>query len=388
MMKKIMAMLLMLAMLGSAAAAGADTVIDVRENRNITINKAGTNTVPEGISPTTGRVLADIEVPEGFKGLAATGVYLPFLVQISNSGGGVGKMSPYGAEYADIIYESTLSSAGATRMTFLFSDLIPTAAGPIRSSRVFHAWLREEWKSAFLFQGVQNGLEETNVDIEFSKYRARLNVGKNSGEGKSEGYYILFDGNAAKDWKAHFSYDGVGGGSNRVVVNVAALLDYIPDAFKSETRPFLFSDAIPETGDRAETINVTWGPAYANSLLEYDSEEGVYYRYMLEDPDAPAEYVDQKTQNPVTFSNVILQNVEMNYPLGVGEAPLPTVTGVGNADYFIGGKHIAGVWQRETMADRTVFYGADGNEITLRPGRTLIIVMDGKTGKRRSVSYQ
>ena len=45
----------------------------------------------------------------------------------------------------------------------------------------------------------------------------------------------------------------------------------------------------------------------------------------------------------------------------------------------MGGKHLKGVWQRATDEDRTVFYGEDGEEIELQPGRTIIIIMDYNT---------
>ena len=76
----------------------------------------------------------------------------------------------------------------------------------------------------------------------------------------------------------------------------------------------------------------------------------------------------------ITFANVIVQSVE--YEWIDFERPIPTMVGTGNADYFMGGKHIAGVWQRDDVNSRTVFYGEDGNEIELQRGRTLIILLD------------
>jgi hypothetical protein len=81
-----------------------------------------------------------------------------------------------------------------------------------------------------------------------------------------------------------------------------------------------------------------------------------------------------------------------------GSRPKPELLGTGNADYFMGGRHYAGVWERSGYNDRTVFYGEDGNEITLQPGHTLIILMPYKEAwgakgkleksKKRGVSYE
>ena len=80
-------------MVCALSAALADPVkIDGLTQRNIKINKAGENTVDTGISPTTGRSLADVsaEVKDGFLGMAVTGQYMPLMVQVTNSGSGIG----------------------------------------------------------------------------------------------------------------------------------------------------------------------------------------------------------------------------------------------------------------------------------------------------------
>ena len=89
--------------------------------------------------------------------------------------------------------------------------------------------------------------------------------------------------------------------------------------------------------------------------------------------------------DPITFNNVIIQQVD--YQWINFTRPNPKLIGSGNADYFMGGKHIAGVWERKDLTSRTVFYGEDGNEIEMQRGRTLIILMPyGEKGA--SVSYE
>ena len=67
--------------------------------------------------------------------------------------------------------------------------------------------------------------------------------------------------------------------------------------------------------------------------------------------------------------------------------PRPTLTGTGNADYFMGGKHYSGVWNRDTMQDRTVFYDENGQELAMQRGKTLIILMDSEN-ERRELRYE
>ena len=173
-----------------------------------------------------------------------------------------------------------------------------------------------------------------------------------------------------------------------------------------------FTDELPAEGDNASIVYVTFGSQYdSDSRLEYDPDDNVYIRYMSvkKSEDMPyrettligAENVDDKLSdgriarrvayedrvpgNTITFSNVIVQGITMKWRGGA--RPDPVLTGRGHADYFMGGKHIAGVWEREDYDHRTVFYGPDGNEIEMQRGRTLIILM-GYNNSGTGVSYE
>ena len=399
-MKKLICLLLSLVLLASAASALAETTIDPNASRSVSFSPAGANTAPAGTSPTTGRNLVEegIEAPDGFVGMAVTGRYMPVIVQIDNSFGGLdarkkydasnpedGKcVAPWCGSYADVVYESPLYKKGDTRMSFLFNDLVPEYVAPIRSARLQHVWLREEWDSAFVHAGGQK-YSGTSVYDEMTKLgvtKKGISFDGTSG-GKAWNKYIY---RTEKLTTPHNSYVMLAGLMTQVVPG-----DYVP----ATNHTWLFTDEVPEGGDEAEIINVTWGQQEYSSYLEYDEEENTYYRYMLLKPSKPSLYdevnpMPNKTDeiihnNPITFNNVIVQFVKIEWPRS--NAPKPTVTGTGNAEYFMGGKHYSGVWNRETLQDRTVFYGMDGQEIQLQRGHTLIIMMDYET-EGRSVSYE
>ena len=393
-MKKLFGVLLALCLLCSIGLA--ETVIDPAADRGITITPAGTNPMIDGISPTTGRKLSEIPVVDGFAGLAITGRYMPMLVQIDNAGGGVnaegsglGKRAPWGLDYVDVVYEAPLYKGGDTRLTFLYSDVIPTGVGPTRSARVFHAWLREEWDCGFCFYGQQE-YKKTSVPEVFKQTGANSKgvlflgtVGTNNPW--KVFYFSRNDKNMIKKSGTGLAYPGFPlSAPHDKGVNAAAVSTLIPAEHKAAEHAWLFSDTLPTEGDEATEIHVNWGKKEFNSLIEWDEDEEQYYRFMVDVPKSPV-YADFDSGEPITFSNVIVQFTEMEY-FGT-DAPCPTVTGTGNADYFIGGRHIEGVWQRDDLSSRTVFYGTDGKEITLSVGRTLIIVMDGKIANR-SVSYE
>ncbi len=391
-MRKFLGLLLMLCLLCSIA--GAETVLNPTEDRNITINPADVNPMIEGYSPVTGRNLNDVEFVENFAGQAITGRYMPMMIQIDNAGGGVnsstyGQRAPWNARYADVVYEAPLYKGGDTRLTFIYSDLIPDGVGPVRSARVFHAWLREEWDCGFVYYGQQE-YTKTSVPEQFKLLGATKKgilfsgiVGDTESNPWKKYYFSRSDEALLARSQTSLTYFPAMQPHDKGV-NAAMVSTLIPEGFTAANHTWLFADSLPTEGDDASTIYVTWGKSEFNSEIEWDAENKCYYRYMLVDPQGNL-YADFENQEAITFNNVLVQFIDAEYP--TTDAPLPTVTGSGNADFFMGGKHIAGVWQRNDLSSRTVFYGPDGNEIKLQTGRTLIIVMDGNTASR-SISFE
>lgn len=429
-MKRALCLLLALAMLLGISSAMADPKeIDGISDRKIKINKAGLNTDPEemiaqGISPTTGRKLAEIDdIPDGFVGSAVTGDYRPILVQISNAANGVGvdkhgkpyTVAPINASYADVVYESVQKQEGTeSRMTMLFSDTVPDYVGFVRSTRLTHTYIRQEWDSAFC----TSGYSMADVPQAWRQFGVKSPQGASP---KDPG--LVYVGDYPKVWKDFvWRLHPIAGANSEVFMLADIVQNIIPKDHKAANHTWLFSDELPEGGDEATVIYVTFGSDLeTNSRLEYDPDRNVYVRYVKVKNSPDLAYKDSKLVNPrlkmvtdgnggqkkkivvderyadeeITFSNVIIQGIGMRW-IG-GSRPNPEMTGTGNADYFMGGRHYAGVWDRKDYNDRTVFYGEDGNEIKLQPGRTLIILMPYKEAwakqkfeksKKRGVKYE
>jgi len=379
-MRKLLTMML-LVMLTVCASAGAETVIDPKEARGIVPVQTGLNEVEDGVSPTTGRLLAALARPEGFAGLAITGRYLPMLVQIGNDSGGVGERAPWGITYADIIYETPLVRNESTRMTAVFSDLIPDSVGYVRSARVGHVWIREEWDGGFLYYGQQEA-DGSNVKAEFRKTGANDKGVLFSGTSGGTAWKHLYT--ARKRLKSPYNMDA----------NVAAMSELVPESHIAANHAFRFTDAVPE-GDTAKQVFISWGDgasSYASRLVYRDEWQG-YIRNVGQD--RSVWYADRDgVDSAIAFANVIVQFTRVDYNHNNKLEPVAYVVGKdgapaeGNADFFMAGKHISGYWKRDGMSERTVYYGPDGEEIELQRGRTLIVIFpdDGEQG--RSVSYK
>ena len=406
--KLICAVLALTLIVGASAALAEPKKIDGISDRKIKIHKAGLNPsademIEQMISPTTGRRLDEIMPQDGFAGVAVTGTYQPIMVQISNSGNGVGysekgevyAVAPVNASYADVVYEACqYRGGGQTRMTMIFSDLIPDFVGFVRSTRLTHVRIRQEWECAFCTSGYTNA----DVPAEWSKMKVKSPSGKRTE--KDPG--IVYVGDFPKVWKQYVKRLSGIKDANTELFMTADIVNYIvPKDHKPANHTWKFTDDVPAGGDKAQIVYVTFGSeSETDSRLEYDPEQNAYIRYVHTAKDGDLPYRDSRLVNPemkkvrdsngmtvekvdgssrvlgdiITFSNVIVQSIKIKWKTGL--RPDPVLTGKGNADYFMGGKHYAGVWERKDYNSRTVFYGEDGNEIELQRGRTLIILLD------------
>ena len=406
-MKKILSLILALSMLAGVSAALADpTEIDGVTERNIKINRAGLNKsademISEGISPTTGRALDEIDTPDGFLGVAVTGEYQPIMVQISNSGNGIGVskngklyiVAPVNGSYSDVVYECVQKRGGGeSRMTMIFSDTIPDYVGFVRSTRLTHCRLRQEWGCAFCTSGY------SSADVP-GEWR-RLGVKNPQGATPSDPG-VVYVGDYPKCWEDYvWRLSGIESANSEIFMLADIVKNIVPKDNVPANHTWLFTDDVPDGGDSANIIYVTHGNKYeTDNRMEYDAQLNAYirYNYVKNREDLP--YKDTVLVNPVikkvknsqgesvkkivaesrdeneiiTFNNVIVQSIKMNWIEST--RPDPELVGTGNADYFMGGKHFKGVWERTDDNSRTVFYGEDGNEIQLQKGRTLIILM-------------
>lgn len=359
-MRKFLVMLIALLLVMAVVGVSAETVANEadRNIKPVALQADGNfalNPVIEGESPVTG--------------LPWSGRYQPVLVQVDNATGGVGQVIHWGISAADVMYETLLASNGTTRISALFNDKLPEAVGPVRSARVAHAWLRQEWQAAFCFYGCQTATG-TNVREEFSKF------------GLKTAWNILCDGTAGsgKAWRKYYAVVPKLAPPHNKEVDVGAIQDLVnPADYQAKERPFLFSDSKPTTGEFADFIWIenirkqSVSPSYV-----YNADENVYYRYVGGLP-----YYDKDLgpeDGHQAFSNVIVQRCDTSFATG-GSNPLTPVAlhdGVakGNAEIFMGGRYIKGYWMRTGMDERTVFLDAEGNEIALQRGRTFIQIVN------------
>ncbi len=332
-------------------AEGKQTTIQNEKKRSIEVKAPNL----DGSFPTNPEIAGESPVT----GMPWSGKYLPMLVQIDNTSGGVGSLAQWGVDQADIIYETPLHQGGYMGLTFLYSDTIPDHAGPIRSARITQAELREEWDGGFVYYGAQES-DGTNVAELFKKTGA-------SQKG------VLFSGivGNSKPWKKYYTRTASLPSPHNADANVKAMQALVPADFQAYSRPFLFTDELPDYAERATNIFIQQKNADYSSSFAYDSSKNVYLRSVHGEP-----YVDRYTQVQPAFANLIIQRTTLTFYNNNGAQPVTVNIGSGNADIFVGGRYIPGCWIRTGMNQRTVFFDQDGNELKLQRGKTFISILD------------
>lgn len=307
------------------------------------------NPVIPGVSSTTGLPTTNAK-------------YLPVLSQIDNN---LGALPQWGLDAADIMYELPISGAGWTRLTALFADRLPAEAGPVRSARLMHADLREEWDALLLHYG-----EQTTAGSNFREAIRKYGV-------PAKGLEMDGIGNKYKALFPRTKYHAAPHNVSAHVSELAALVS----AYEFRQRPFLFADGTAYAGPDAFRVSIMHkqNKSTASSFL-YDVNRKVYLRFT-----AKGLYTDLLAPTAeLTYANVIVQRTRLTFNNRSSNPLLPDVVGSGAADIFIGGKYIAGAWARATAQSRTVFFDQSGKELVLQPGRSWIVITDENT----EVSYE
>lgn len=125
-----------------------------------------------------------------------------------------------------------------------------------------------------------------------------------------------------------------------------------------------YSDA-----SRAYTIDLSGVFPVTLTSLEYNEEEGVYYKNLHK-----TKQIDQLTGEQLTFANVIVQMTDSRR-LDDHDYQDFTMVDSGKPGYYCTmGKVIPITWTKTSNDAPTKYYDMDGNEITLNTGRTYIAV--------------
>ena len=253
---------------------------------------------------------------------------------------------------ADIVYELEIYDGGYTRYTAVFNDEIPEKIEAIRSARIVHADISYEYQGAFVHFG---GQKYPGSDVYYT-FQILENFG------------ARYDGiNGDKD----FYRDQRRKAPNNVICNLKNLYDRTDWSTLTCKSPLKFASKfrVPKTGEKVAKFSVPYQKNYCPSY-EWDEDLKKYRRFYN-----GKAFTDGATGEQVLVDNVIVQHVAYDWFEGKSDRPKVELTGTGECDYFIGGKHLTGTWKRSKIAKNTVFFDENGKKLKLNPGKTYIQIL-------------
>ena len=252
-----------------------------------------------------------------------------------------------GIASADVIYETEVYNGGYTRYTCVFNDTIPEKVEPVRSARMVHLDIYQDWGGIFSCYGFQ--FAEGTDARSYAKKVAQVLVNGLNGD-------------------PAFYRDSKRSAPNNVIYNMAEKYDSVEEELTVKS-PLTFGETPTVQGDGAKFIEVVYRNDYKPSY-QWDEEKGVYKRYYN-----GYAWKDSATDEQLTFSNVIVQRVDYSWYGGASNRPVVAMTGKNTCDYFIGGMHFTGYWERNTLNDNTVYYDDAGNVVQFACGKTFIQIV-------------
>jgi hypothetical protein len=300
-------------------------------------NASVSNETGGSVSPTTG--------------LPGNTEYRPVIVQIDNEDTG---RPQFGIQAADIVYETMIEGVD-TRLTALFNDTLSEKVGPVRSSRVYHQMIQNEWDAIYIHEGgpYVSGFTKSYIYSQENGGDMKVRV---DGTRRAEDDILWHESvgiSYANVQKAEDKYN-----YERTQRDPAFQFDANVDYSK-----------YPDV----EKVNIPFISSLDHVEYRYDSASDKFIRYFYGDP-----FLDADTKKAIEVQNIIVQYVTDDPLPNEGGRIVLGMLGSGKAEFFVGGKHMTGTWEKSGKNNGTVYKLDDGSDLVLKPGNTWVEIQPDK----------
>ncbi len=259
-----------------------------------------------------------------------------------------------GTSKADILYEA-LAEGGITRMLAVYQDISDVKkVGSVRSARHYYVQFAEEWDAIFCHFG------HTKYAVKKMKKLKTENISGLSAIGP-----IVY----ARDNRIAAPHNVFTNG--RKIKKGAKKLKYpLKKDESQQAEHFQFNDSFTELakGKKAKNITLPFS-AYSTCQLKYDAKKKVYKKYEYK-----KKHMDTYYKKQLTFKNVIVQLVEESNIDRNGYQTMKLENNSGKGYYLTGGKKVNITWEKNEKEKTMVYKAADGQILSINPGKTYIAV--------------
>lgn len=281
----------------------------------------------------------------------------------------------YAIGSAGVLYEIMEEGSISRQMAIIEGWQDFDKIGNIRSIRHYYVPVGMEWDSIIVHFGgpfyANDIISSTGVD-NISGTTTGVPGNSTPAHG-SEAFFRSSDKSAP-----HNAYT-----SGEKLISAIEKLDYsmehrsqywVADHFKftNSSHP----NTLESYSDASRAVNIDLSGVFPVTLtsLEYNEEEGVYYKNLHK-----VKQIDELTGEQLTFTNVIVQMTDSRQ-LDSKDYQDFTMVDSGKPGYFCTkGKMIPITWTKTSNNAPTKYYDMDGNEIVLNTGKTYIAVAQSGT---------
>jgi hypothetical protein len=141
------------------------------------------------------------------------------------------------------------------------------------------------------------------------------------------------------------------------------------DYTRTERDPLFAFDADADLAAYPDVkkVNIPFVSSLDHVEYRYDGASDKFVRYFYGDP-----FLDAETKEAVTVQNIIVQYVTDDPLPNEGGRIVLGMIGSGKAEFFVGGKHMTGTWEKDDRHAGTVYKLDDGSDLVLKPGNTWV----------------
>ncbi|MBQ7955045.1 MAG: DUF3048 domain-containing protein [Lachnospiraceae bacterium] len=280
-----------------------------------------------------------------------------------------GSQPQYNIGAAGVLYEAMEEGGMSRQMGVIEGWQDMEKIGNIRSGRDYYGYWAMEWDAFFVHWGGPFYLVELVERDEFENLTGST-IGTADVGAPATGNQAFWRSDPENP-NIHNGYtDGTSlkKNMNKLDYQLEHRDDYyVKDHFNFASELNTLEDA-PGVRD-AEKIDLSKVFTTTRTSLQYNEEEGVYYKFLYGNAQ-----VDEVTGEQLTFTNVIVQNTRWEYRPDNKYLKFHVVDNTMDGYYFTQGKCIPITWEKESDYAPTRYYDKDGNEIELNPGKTFIAI--------------
>ena len=258
----------------------------------------------------------------------------------------------WGIGQADIVYEA-LVEGGLTRLLGIGQNFHGDKIGSVRSARHYFVSILEEYDAIYIHYGKTKYATNKMNKLGTDHMDGTMGIG-------TVVYYR--DKNIKAPHNAFTSLERIQEGIKKQKFRTELEEGY-DEHFK-----FYDNDTDLTSGTEANKINIRFSGA-AQPYFEYNSQDKLYYRFQYGEA-----HKDSLTGEQLSYKNVIVQfvkewNIDKN-----GYQTMDLENAQGEGYYFTNGKMVPITWKKNEAKNWMRYYNENGEELTINPGKTFIIL--------------